>query len=63
MEREAVQSSMIRSYGHDPSTNTLEVEFNNGKIYTYPCNLEEFQALAAAASIGKHFNEHFKGKK
>jgi hypothetical protein len=63
MERKAVESSMIKSYGHDPETNTLEVEFKNGKIYTYPCNLTELQALAQAASIGKHFNDHFKGRK
>ncbi len=62
MERTQVQSSMIKSYGHDPQTNTLEVEFKNGKIYTYSCDLKELQALAAASSIGKHFNEHFKGK-
>ncbi|PJI47608.1 MAG: KTSC domain-containing protein [Pseudomonas sp.] len=35
MERTPVQSSNISSIGYNPSTETLEVEFNNGSIYEY----------------------------
>ncbi len=63
MERKQVQSSMITSVGHDPQTNTLEVEFKNGKIYTYPATADEHRELMAASSIGQHFNSHFKGRK
>ena len=35
MERDYVESTMIRSYGFDSSTSTLEVEFNNGAIWQY----------------------------
>ena len=35
MEREYVESTMIKSYGFDTSTSTLEVEFNNGAVWQY----------------------------
>jgi len=35
MEREYVDSSMIRSFGFDASISTLEVEFNNSAIWQY----------------------------
>jgi hypothetical protein len=35
MEREYVQSSMIKSFGFDSSSSTLEVEFKGGMIYQY----------------------------
>ena len=35
MERELVSSSTIISIGYDPSTETLEVEFQNGGVYQY----------------------------
>jgi hypothetical protein len=35
MNRTPVKSSHLKSVGHDPQSNTLEVEFINGKVYTY----------------------------
>lgn len=32
MEREYVESTMIRSYGFDSSFSTLEIDFNSGAI-------------------------------
>jgi len=63
MERKEVSSSMIKSVGHDAQSNTMEVEFKNGKIYTYPATAEEHRALMESESIGAHFNQHFKGRK
>lgn len=35
MNRTPVSSSNVVSIGYDPSSLTLEVEFNNGAIYQY----------------------------
>src|SRR3546814_14208537 len=35
MNRTPVKSSQIASIGHDPSTNTLAIEFKGGKVYHY----------------------------
>jgi KTSC domain-containing protein len=35
MERKRINSSRIRSAGYDPKTQTLEVEFSDGRIMSY----------------------------
>jgi hypothetical protein len=35
MNRQNVNSSNLASVGYDETSNTLEVEFNNGGIYQY----------------------------
>lgn len=35
MERISVESKAIRSFGYDPLTECLEVEFRNGNVYRY----------------------------
>ena len=35
MKRTSVKSSNILSVGHDPETNTLEIEFKGGGVYSY----------------------------
>lgn len=63
MEREYVQSSNIRSIGYDPSTATLEVEFNSGAIWQYSDVLEStYYEMKSASSIGKFFNSNIKGQ-
>lgn len=58
MERTAVKSTSIKSVGHDPATNTLEVEFSSGKVYRYAnVPAEKHAELLAAESIGKHFGK------
>jgi hypothetical protein len=62
MQRGAVSSSQIRSIGHDETTNTLEVEFNNSAVYQYAnVTREVYLALMNAGSVGSHFNGHIKG--
>lgn len=61
MNRQPVQSSMLASVGHDGDT--LHVEFKGGKVYAHTgVSAERFQQMLAADSIGKHYNEHIKGK-
>lgn len=47
---------MIKAWGFDPSTNVLELEFANGRIYQYS-SVPEFlaQGFAAARSKGRFF--------
>ncbi|MEO7978754.1 KTSC domain-containing protein [Flavobacterium sp.] len=62
MEREYVESTMIRSYGFDSSTSILEVEFNNGAIWHYFDIPESvFYEMKSAGSCGKFFNANIKG--
>ena len=35
MERKRVNSSRLRSIGHDEATRTLEVELSNGQVFQY----------------------------
>jgi len=61
MDREYVESSMIRSYGFDSSTSTLEVEFNNGAIWQYFDVTESlYYEMKSAGSCGKFFNANIK---
>lgn len=62
MKRVPVESSNIASIGHDPATNTLEVEFKGGGVYTYhDVDADKHAALMKADSVGGHLNAHIKG--
>lgn len=61
MEREYVESSMIRSFGFEISI--LEVEFNSGSIWQYYDVPESvYYEMKAASSCGKFFNANIKGQ-
>lgn len=60
MHRTAVQSSNVKSVGFDRDANLLEVEFASGGIYQYAdVKPEEYAALLAAESKGRHLQRHF----
>ena len=55
MERQTVSSRNIRSIGYEHSTSTLEVEFNNGRVYQYFSVSENiFNSLLSASSKGQY---------
>jgi hypothetical protein len=61
MDREFVTSSNVRSIGYDPTSQTLEVEFQNSFVYQYynvPTHV--FEALMAAGSKGQFLNSQIK---
>lgn len=65
MERQAVESKLLRSMGYDPEKKILEVQFMpskknpEGNIYQYEDVLQEdFDKLLAAESLGRHFLKH-----
>jgi hypothetical protein len=56
IERVPVDSSNIRSIGHDSKTNTLAVEFKSGAVYHYAdVGKKIHDELMGAKSIGSHF--------
>lgn len=59
MNREAVQSSNIASIGW--SNGTMEIEFRNGSVYSYPDTpKQDYEDLKSAGSIGSHFHRHIR---
>lgn len=62
MERVPVSSSLIASVGHNPTDNTLEVEFNHeGAVYRYEnVDAKTHAELMAADSVGSHFTRNIK---
>lgn len=56
MRREPVSSSNLRSVGYDPTSDTLEIEFNSGGVYQYlgvPAHVHDF--LLRSGSLGSYF--------
>jgi hypothetical protein len=55
MERKRVNSSKIRAVGYDPKSQTLEVEFSDGKLIQYrgvsPEAHRQFMAAPSPASF------------
>lgn len=61
MNRNPVSSSQIVSVGHDPETNTIEVEFNSGAVWQYAgVDAAKHAAFVGAESLGRHFGKHIK---
>lgn len=61
----AVKSSQIAAIGHDPETDTLAIQFTGkdgpGSVYHYKnIDVEKFEALKNAESIGIHFGKYIK---
>jgi len=64
MMRHYVSSSVIRWYGFEPQSRTLEIEFQSGHVYRYDgVPPETAAALDEAGSKGRFFDyyirEHF----
>ena len=61
MNRNQVASSNIASIGYDTTTQTLEVEFQNGWVYQY-YGVPEFlhQEIMGAPSKGQFLNQYIK---
>ncbi|MCD6576636.1 MAG: KTSC domain-containing protein [Anaerolineaceae bacterium] len=58
MNRDYVESSMIRSMGYDSATGTVEIEFvSDGQVWQY-CDVPEitYNEVRFASSIGSAFH-------
>lgn len=61
MNRISVSSSNISSIGHDPSSQVLEVEFNDGSVYRYEGVPQSvYDDFVSAGSHGQYLNQHIK---
>lgn len=63
MRARTLQSSLIRRIVFDEEAETLQVSFRSGLKYIYegvPRTI--YDALGRAASAGRFFNEHVKGR-
>ena len=55
MQLQTVESSMIHAVGYDEDTETLEVVFNNGKIYHYfEVSKDVYEGLMDSDSKGSY---------
>jgi len=63
MNRQPVQSSMVKAWAFDDVTETLEIEFRNGRIYQY-AGVPAFLAKGfdVAASKGQFFLSRIDGR-
>ena len=62
MYRQPVSSSNIASIGYDQSSQTLEIEFNDGAIYQYfdvPASV--YEGLMGANSHGQYLAQNIRG--
>ena len=60
MHRTKVESSNVKALGFDREAGVLEVEYPSGHIYQYTdVKPDEYAALLAAESKGRHLNRHF----
>jgi hypothetical protein len=58
MERKRVNSSKIRSAGYDPKSQTLEIEFSDGRIVAYRgVSGEIYRQFTAAPSPVSFFED------
>lgn len=61
MERTPVSSSNIAAIGYDADSQTLEVEFTSGAVYSYsgvPSN--EYEGFMGSDSKGKYLHANIK---
>lgn len=57
-----VSSSMILAVGYDDEQQSLTIQFNNGRTYSYGgVPQAEFDNLVNAQSVGKYFAQNIKG--
>lgn len=63
MERQFIESSMIKSIGYDSNSSTLEIEFNSGPIWQYFDLLESlWYEFESSESKGKFFLREIKNQ-
>ena len=61
MNREPVQSSNISTVGYDETSQTLEIEFNNGGIYQYfDVPVAQYVELMRSESVGTYFSANIR---
>ena len=63
MQRAFVESTTLRSAGHDAQSAVLELQFRNGVVYRYmPVPPWVYRDLLDARSKGAYFNHNIRGR-
>jgi len=63
MERQFIESSMIKSIGYDSNSSTLEIEFNSGPVWQYFDFVESlWYEFESSESKGKFFHREIKNQ-
>ena len=63
MQRVLVESTTLRSAGHDARSAILELQFRNGAVYQYfLVPLSVYQDLLGASSKGVYFNRNIRNR-
>jgi KTSC domain len=63
MKRKYVESSMMASFGYDPGSLTLEIEFVSGAVWQYlDVQKSVYNQMKSASSFGKFFLANIKGE-
>ena len=61
MDLRPVSSSNIDQVGYDPSTETMQVVFQNGSVYEYRGVPQgEYDAFISAPSLGSYLNRNIR---
>jgi hypothetical protein len=63
MERQPVQSCILRSVGYDDTTKNMEIEFHSGLIYQYsgvPTKVHD--DLMKSSAVGKFFADKVRSR-
>lgn len=61
IEMTRCESTLIRAHGHDPKTDTLQIEFKDGAVWRYAgVDAEKYEQLKGCDSIGKFFHTRIK---
>lgn len=63
MRRDPVKSSNLKSVGYDIASQTLEIEFHEGRVYQYAGVKEAvYRALLRAPSLGSYFHKNIRSQ-
>lgn len=56
MQRQKIESKLLREIGYDPVSKVLEVMFHSGKVYRYfDVAPEHYEAMQREKSVGSYF--------
>jgi KTSC domain len=63
MQRAFVESTTLRSAGHDPKSAILELQFRSGAVYRYFLVPQRvYRDLMGSPSKGGYFNRNIRGR-
>lgn len=58
-----IKSTNLKAMTHSPATGALRMQLSTGQTYDYAgVDVEAFQKLASAKSVGGHFAQHIRTK-